>query len=443
MKKFAVILLAAAMLLSVLAGCGANAEGEASVQSVSMICGFGATGLVDRFAGVVSAQSETQVKKDDNATVDAIKVKVDQEVKAGDVLFTYDMSQARLDLEKAQLELERMQNELESKKEEKAQLEKDKNAAPFENQMQYTLEIRQVNTDILEKEYNISLKAKDIEKMQNTVKNVSVTAPVTGRIKSINENGGSDQSGKPLPFMTIVETSGFRVKGYVNENNAGMLTEGTAVVIRSRVNDQTWKGTITLIDWENAQQGNQNNYYGGSSDDTSSSSKYPFYVELETSDGLLLGQHVYIEPDYGQDAEQDANTLKLPSYYINDVDSSPWVWAQNDKGKLEKRSLTLGDYDAEMDTYVVTDGLTADDYIAFPDESLKAGMTCVTYDDAIFDPSMGGGDMMDGMDSMDSMDGMDGAPVDGMDGMDGAVDTMPEDGAAALPGVDDGAAAEG
>ena len=440
MKKFAVILLAAAMLLSVLAGCGANAEGEASVQSVSMICGFGTTGLVDRFAGVVSAQSETQVKKDDNATVDSIKVKVDQEVKAGDVLFTYDMSQARLNLEKAQLELEQMQNELESKKEEKAQLEKDKNAAPFENQMQYTLEIRQVNTDILEKEYNISLKAKDIEKMQNTVKNVSVTAPVTGRIKSINENGGTDQKGNPLPFMTIVETSGFRVKGYVNENNAGMLTEGTAVVIRSRVNDQTWKGTITLIDWENAQQGNQNNYYDGSSDDTSSSSKYPFYVELETSDGLLLGQHVYIEPDYGQDAEQDANTLKLPSYYINDVDSSPWVWAQNDKGKLEKRSLTLGDYDAEMDTYVVTDGLTAKDYIAFPDESLKAGMTCVTYDDATFDPGMGGGDMMDGM---DSMDGMDGAPVDGMDGMDGAVDTMPEDGAAALPGVDDGAAAEG
>ena len=39
MKKFAVIALAAVMLLSTLAGCGANAEGEASVQSVSMICG--------------------------------------------------------------------------------------------------------------------------------------------------------------------------------------------------------------------------------------------------------------------------------------------------------------------------------------------------------------------------------------------------------------------
>ena len=447
MKKFAVIALAAVMLLSTLAGCGANAEGEASVQSVSMICGLSSTGLVDRFAGMVTSQNETQVKKDDTATVDTILVKVDQEVKEGDALFTYDMSQAQLDLEKAQLELDNLKNELESKKQEKEQLEKDKNAASSDDQMQYTLEIRQVNTDILQKEYDISVKAKDIEKLQNTVKNVTVTSPVTGRVKSINENGGTDQTGNPLPFMTIVETSGFRVKGYVNENNAGTLTEGTAVVIRSRVSDQTWKGTISMIDWANAQQSNQNSYYDGGSDDTSSSSKYPFYVELESSDGLLLGQHVYIEPDYGQDAEQDANTLKLPSYYINDADSSPWVWAQNSKGKLEKRSLTLGDYDAEMDAYVVTDGLTADDYIAFPDESLKAGMTCVTYDESTFDPSAGGGDMGDMGDTgdMGDMSGVD----DGMDvlpegGTDSAVDVMPEDGgAAALPAVDDGAVAEG
>ena len=444
MKKFAVIALAAVMLLSTLAGCGAGAEGEASVQSVSMICGLGGTGLVDRFAGMITAQSETQVKKDDNATVDSIKVKVDQEVQAGDVLFTYDMSQATLDLEKAQLELDNLNNELESKKQEKAQLEKDKNAASSDDQMQYTLEIRQVNTDILQKEYDISVKAKDIEKLQKTVQNVSVTAPVTGRIKSINENGGTDQMGNPLPFMTIVETSGFRVKGYVNENNAGTLTEGTAVVIRSRVSDQTWKGTISMIDWENAQQGSQSRYYDSGSDDTAMSSRYPFYVELESSDGLLLGQHVYIEPDYGQDAEADADTLKLPSYYINDVDSSPWVWAQNAKGKLEKRSLTLGDYDAEMDTYVVTDGLTAEDYIAFPDESLKAGMTCVTYDEGTFDPGMNDGDMS-GVDGMDGapIDGMDGADVMPEDGMDGAVDMVPEDGAAALPAVDDGAVAEG
>ena len=440
MKKFAVIVLAAVLLLSALGGCGANDGGEASVQSVSMICGLGGTGLVDRFGGIVSAQSETQIKRDENTTVDTIKVEVDQEVKAGDVLFTYDASQAQLELEKAQLELEQMRNELENKKTEKEQLERDKNAASADDQMQYTLELRQVNTDILESEYNISLKVKDVEKLQKALENVTVTSPVDGRIKAINENGGTDNMGNPLPFMTIVETSGFRVKGYVNESNAAALSEGTAVVIRSRVSDQTWKGVISMIDWNNAQQGNQNSYYyDGGSDDTTMSSKYPFYVELDSSENLLLGQHVYIEPDYGQDAEADDGALKLPAYYISDADTSPWVWAQNSRGKLEKRSLTLGDYDAMLDSYVVTDGLTAEDYIAFPDETLKAGMTCVTYDEGTFDPGMDDVYMgeMDGMD-MDGMDDMD------MGEMDGA-DVVPEEDVVvdALPDAGDDVSAEG
>ena len=55
MKKFAVMALAAVMLLSAVTGCGTSVEGEASVQSVSMICGLGSTGLTDRFAGMVTA----------------------------------------------------------------------------------------------------------------------------------------------------------------------------------------------------------------------------------------------------------------------------------------------------------------------------------------------------------------------------------------------------
>ena len=82
-----------------------------------------------------------------------------------------------------------------------------------------------------------------------------------------------------------------------------------------------------------------------------------------------------------------------------------------------------------MDTYVVTDGLTAEDYIAFPDETLKAGMACVTYDEGTFDPGMDMGDMggMDDMGDMGDMGGMD----------------IPEDGVAVLPDVDDSTAAEG
>ena len=66
MKKAAFVL-ALVMLLGCAAGCGA-AEGEASVQSVSMVCGLGSVGLADRFAGIVSPLGETTIKKDESMT---------------------------------------------------------------------------------------------------------------------------------------------------------------------------------------------------------------------------------------------------------------------------------------------------------------------------------------------------------------------------------------
>ena len=428
MKKAAFIL-ALAMLLGVAAGCG-ESNGEASVQSVSMICGLGSAGLTDRFAGVVSALGETNIKKDDSMAIGEIKVKVGDAVKEGDVLFTYDMSKLQLDLETAQLDLESLKSQLADKEAEKKQAEDALNDAEDDAaRRELLLDIRQYNVDIQSTNRSITEKSREVEKLQSNLKNSDVKSEVAGEVKSVNPNGGTDDRGNALPLISIVQTGGFRVKGYVNENNAAVLNEGAQVIIRSRVSDQTWKGTISSIDWNNPAQSSNNYNYDSGSSDTGNSSKYPFYVELSSSDGLLLGQHVYIEPDLGQDAQSTG--IQLPASFINDADSSPWVWAQSSSGKLEKRSLTLGDYNAELDTYAVTDGLTAADYIAYPDDTLKVGMTCVTYDESTFEPddsvTTPGGDM-DGMDGMDSMpggtDGMDDMP--GMDGMTGGTD-IPED----------------
>ena len=432
MKKTA-LLLVLALCLSLLAGCGANADGEASVQSVSMICGMGSVGLAERFAGVVTAQGETEIKADSNSKVASVKVSVGDEVAEGQPLFTYDTAQASMDLERARLDLERMKNALADKEKEKAEYEQTASTLYGEELKTYQLMIREANADIVEQKYNISTKNMEIDRLAAALKNVTVNSPVSGVVKAINENGSYDEMGNPKPFMTIVQTGGYRVKGYVNENNASALQMGMDVLLRSRVSDAVWHGTINEVDWNNPAQGN-NNYYGGG-DDTTQSSKYPFYVTLNDSEGLLLGQHVFIEPDYGQDAQADANTIHLPSWYIVNADSSPFVWAQDSRGKLEKRSVTLGDYDEMMDTYVVETGLTPDDYIAFPDESLAAGMTCVTYDEGNF----GGGDMA-GFDEGMMDDGMmidDGMMSEGDMAMaDGAFygeGEVPMDGAEVMP----------
>ena len=433
MKKAAFIL-ALAMLLGVAAGCGQSA-GEASVQSVSMICGLGSAGMTDRFAGVVSALGETNIKKDDSMTIGEIKVKAGDAVNVGDVLFTYDMSQLEIDLEDAQLSLEELKSQLETQQEEKKQAEDALDETTDDTERRrLLLDIRNYNNEMQKTNRSIAEKNRDIEKLQKNMQNSSVKAEVAGEVKSVNANGGTDNNNNPLPLISIVQTGGYRVKGYVNENNASVLSEGISVIIRSRVSDQTWQGTISSIDWNNPAQSSNNTYDSGSSD-TGNSSKYPFYVELSSSDGLLMGQHVCIEPDLGQGA-QDANAIHLPAYFINDVDSSPWVWAQSSSGKLEKRSVTLGEHDAKLDTYVVTDGLTAADYIAFPDETLKAGMTCVTYDESTFDPdnsssgvtdgSMTDGSMTDG--GMADMSGADNGGDVTAPAADGAVTDAPVEG---------------
>lgn len=425
MKK-SVLFLSLLLTASLLFGCSGKTEGEASVQSVSMICGIGSTGLADRFAGVVSPKSETSIRKNEEQTVSEVKVKAGDKVKKGQVLFTYDEEQTQLDLEKAQLELDQLKNSREAQKQEKASLEKERASASQDQKLSYTLEIQEAETAILEADYNISTKEKEVEKLKKTLKNLTVKSPVNGQIQAINEDGASDSSGNPLPYITIVETGSCRVKGYVNETNAQALSEGTAVLLRSRVDDTVWHGTISSIDWENPEQAGGNDYiYGGAADLTTTSSRYPFYVKLDDDKNLMLGQHVYIEPDYGQEDSQASDSLELPSVYINDADSSPWVWAQNGKNLLEKRSITLGEYNADMDTWPVTDGLTAEDYIAFPDDSLQEGMTCVTYDENSFSGDSQPVENIEGNSGMDGMDNADGnEAIDSMDDASGSADSV-------------------
>lgn len=384
MKKISTILVLS-LTVSALAGCGGQSEETAYVESVGMLCGMGAVGLTDTFAGLVTPQSETEIQKSGEEAVAEILVAVGDEVTVDQVLFTYDTEQITINLEKAKLELEQMKNTISVKQKEKANLEKEKKQAGADQQLQYTLEIQEADATILETQYSISAKEKEIEKMNGTLNSLEVKSPIAGIVKSINENGETNDYGNPLPFITIVETGAYKVKGYVNESNAAAIAEGTPVLIHSRVDDSVWKGLVSKIDWQNPIQ--QENMYQ-SEQDTTASSKYAFYVELEDSEGLMMGQHVYLEMNYGDSTGEDTG-IQLPSYYLNDVEGESWVWAQGKNGKLEKREVVLGEYLEDMDTYYIEEGLEITDYISFPADDLKEGMVCVTYDESSFEESEG------------------------------------------------------
>ena len=140
--------------------------------------------------------------------------------------------------------------------------------------------------------------------------------------------------------------------------------------MESRLNpEEYWMGTVTLVDYENPIQGNGNSYYANSdSDEMSASSRYPFYVELDSSDGLILGQHLYLSVA-SETVSLEGVTLG-GAFVCYDEEGNCFVWAENGQGKLEKRAIELGNYDMMSDAYEILSGLEEDDFVAFPDEAV-------------------------------------------------------------------------
>ena len=66
---------------------------------------------------------------------------------------------------------------------------------------------------------------------------------------------------------------------------------------------------------------------------------------------------------------------------MTDLEKNPYVWAETEKGTLEKRVVVVGTYDENMMQYKIENGLEESDYVAYPQEFLKEGMK-TTHDPA-------------------------------------------------------------
>ena len=377
-KRLVCVFLALCLLLGI-SGCGSK-EGAVFVQSVKDLAGYGGIAPGDRFAGLVVSENVAQIQKDGDKTVAELLVREGDDVQEGDILFSYDMDELQLTLDKQKLEKEQLVATIENYNEQIKELETQRNRVAEANKLEYTIQIQSTQVDLKEAELNLKTKEAEIAHSESILENVEVKAPVTGRIQSINDSG-TDNYGNPTAYITIQQSGSYRVKGMLGELQRGGLMEGSRMKIVSRTDDSVfWLGTVTLVDYENPSQGSQYDmYYGTSTDEMTAGSKYPFYVELDSTEGLMLGQHVYMEL-YAEEGET-AGVSVSSAFICYEEDGSAYVWAEN-RGKLEKRVVTLGEYNFMNDTMEVLEGLTEEDYIAFPDMELCQVGAPTTHDQA-------------------------------------------------------------
>lgn len=384
-KKKVGIIIAAAVVIVTAAGGGAwyflkgnggtgSSADKVYVETVASLNSV-TSGSQNRYSGVVEAQESWEVNKDAEKEVKEVFVQEGDMVEEGTPLFEYDMEDVKAELAQAELDLEGMENEITNYQSQINQLSQEKNSVPEDERFEYTAEIQEKQNSIKQTEYNIESKKVEMQKKQETIDKAVVTSKIAGVVKSINESGTDSMTGEEAAYMTVLAVGDYRVKGTVSEMNIQMLSEEQPVILRSRIDEeQTWTGTISEIDTQNEVKNNDDYYYDSGSGEKAT--KYPFYVTLDSTDGLIMGQHLFIELDEGQSEEKEGIWL-FEGYLVMDGEKS-YVWAANSKNKLEKREVELGEYDEEMGEYEIVSGLTQEDAIAFPMEGLYEGVTTVT-----------------------------------------------------------------
>ena len=181
MKKGICVLLTLVLVMSLAACSGGNTA--VTVQRADRLMSAGVAG--ERYAGVVVSNNVVEINRDSSKRIEELYVGVGDTVSAGDKLFSYDSDELELSLEKAQLEVEKMTNEQTDYTAQLEKLEKKLNNTWNESdKVRLTLEINTLKTTLMETEYNLKAKDKEIATLTEMLSNIDILSPVDGTVRS-------------------------------------------------------------------------------------------------------------------------------------------------------------------------------------------------------------------------------------------------------------------
>lgn len=394
----AVVLIVVVILFRMLRGPSGPAV---YVQPVSGVNIAATSSQVGRFAGVVESAGSQKVAFDSERTLDKVSVKVGDHVAVGQVLFSYDTSSLKLTAEKSQIELDRLDQTITNSSEQIRQLQAQANNSSGDERLDALAQIGQLQADVAQAQYDKKTKEAELKRLQESIKDPTVKAEISGTIEKIDMNvaAGAGQSGagegedgsasvgsgpgiqaygagEDSSFITILADGAFRIKTTANEQNLSMIKSGMDVIVRSRVDtNKTWNGKVGSI--ESKPQKSDENEPMMNGEGGGEASKYSFYVNLSTSLGLMLGQHVTVEPDQGQAGSLTG--IWLDEGWIVKDGNQPFVWmTDHEGGSLIRRAVKLGEKNEELAAVQVLEGLSNSDFIAWPDENCKEGAATTT-----------------------------------------------------------------
>lgn len=276
-----------------------------STNAHNVIDDYGSDSIVagkTLYTGVIEPEQSYSINLDSDRTVESINVKAGDSVTAGQTLFTYQSKDYSLQVKQDQLEIQGYSDTIKSCQDQINELNKQKEAAQSDMKLQYDSQIQDLTSQLKQAQLDQQTKQAEIDSLNKKIASSSVTSPIDGIVSKVASSSSSDGS-----FITILSNTAFRIKATIDELNVGSLKEGMAVTISTRVNDKTYSGKITKIDTKTTAADNNVSQDSIDSDSgqTEKASNYNFYVSIDNPDGLIVGQHVFVEANETDDGSAE------------------------------------------------------------------------------------------------------------------------------------------
>lgn len=207
--------------------------------------------------------------------------------------------------------------------------------------------------EIKDLQFQIKMAEADYAIKKTELETGEVRAQIDGTVVSLLSEEEAKLTMQPL--MKLSGGGGFYMQGSVSELEKENMIIGQEVTVNDWNTGMQYTGTVQSVgDFPTA-----DGYWNGMGNPNAS--YYPFTVFIDGSADLQEG--TYVSVMYSTAANEQGIYLENP--FLRTEQGKSYVYVRGGDGKLEKRYVTTGK--SLWGSYTeVLDGLTAEDYIAFP-----------------------------------------------------------------------------
>ena len=207
--------------------------------------------------------------------------------------------------------------------------------------------------EIKDLQFQIKMAEADYAIKKTELETGEVRARIDGTVVSLLSEDEAKLTMQPL--MKLSGGGGFYMQGSVSELEKENMIIGQEVTVNDWNTGMQYTGTVQSVGDFPAADG----YWNGMGNPNAS--YYPFTVFIDGSADLQEG--TYVSVMYSTAANEQGIYLENP--FLRTEQGKSYVYLRGNDGKLEKRYVTTGK--SLWGSYTeVLDGLTAEDYIAFP-----------------------------------------------------------------------------